>query len=69
MVNGIAASALLNVLAKAQCQTGSKPYCILSDMLTQEEPKLCYVEVMEGRCVAVMQKILLQRFWKKQASQ
>lgn len=38
-MNGIGASALLIVLAKAQCQTGSKLSCILSDVLTQEEPK------------------------------
>ena len=56
MMNGIVASALLNVLAKAQCQTGSEMYCILSDMLTQEEPKPCYMEAMEGRCVALMKK-------------
>lgn len=56
MINSVVASALLNVLGKAQCQAGSKPYCILSALLTREHSKLCYMEAVEGRCVVVIKK-------------
>jgi len=55
MMNGIVASALINVLAKAWCQTRSKLCCILSHMLTQKEPNPCYMDVMEGKCLVVME--------------
>lgn len=43
-------------LSKSTVQTESKLYCVVSDMLIQQELKPCYMEVMEGGYVAVMKK-------------
>lgn len=65
MMNSVVANALLNVLGKAQCQIRSKPYCILSALLTQEHPELLHGGSERKMCGG-NEEIFLQRYrWKQ----